>query len=196
MIKQRIQIKYVHQFNLINNFSDNTHIADYTEQTKRDLIKRSVEFFSPNPPIDINYFTINNPPLLDIDGIEFDNNSFVHSNGNPKSQCEAVIFPTVSTNTSWVLFCELKYSSLPRNNNRNLRKAIKQVLKTRYYYFQNGIITIENTAYLIASLPIQSEPFTNFSLTPNYLLNLKRKRNIVLRLKNSVEIKNSELLIV
>lgn len=196
MIKQRIQIKYVHQFNLIKNFSDNTHIADYTEQTKRDLIKRSVEFFSPNPPIDINYFTINNPPLLDIDGIEFDNNSFVHSNGNPKSQCEAVIFPTVSTNTSWVLFCELKYSSLPRNNNRNLRKAIKQVLKTRYYYFQNGIITIENTAYLIASLPIQSEPFTNFSLTPNYLLNLKRKRNIVLRLKNSIEIKNSELLIV
>ncbi|WP_405266436.1 hypothetical protein [Cellulophaga sp. Ld12] len=196
MIKQRIQNKYVHQYNLINNFNDNTHIADYTEQTKRLLVKRSVEFFSPNPPIDINYFTINNPPLLDIDGIEFDNNSFVHSNGNPKSQCEAVIFPTVSTNTSWVLFCELKYSSLPRNNNRNLRKAIKQVLKTRYYYFQNGIITLQNTAYLIASLPIQSEPFTNFSLTPNYLLNLKRKRNIVLRLKNSVEIKNSELLIV
>ena len=55
---------------------------------------------------------------------------------------------------------------------------------------------MQNTAYLIASLPIQSEPFTNFSLTPNYLLNLKRKRNIVLRLKNSVEIKNSELLIV
>ena len=196
MIKQRIQHKYVHQYNVINNFNDNIHIADYTEQTKGQAIKRSVEFFSPNPPIDINYFTITNSPLLEIDSIEFDNNSFVHSNGNAKSQCEAVVFPTVSTNDSWVLFCELKYSSLPRNNNRNLRKAIKQVLKTRYYYFQYGIITMQNTAYLIASLPIQSEPFTNFSLTPNYLLNLKRKRNIVLRLKNSVEIKNSELLIV
>lgn len=196
MIKQRIKNKYVHQYNLINNFNDNTHIADYTEQTKNLLVKRSVEFFSPNPPIDINYFTIFNPTLLDINGIEFDNNSFVHSNGKSKSQCEAVVFPTVSTNTSWVLFCELKYSSLPRRNNRNLRKAIKQVLKTRYYYFQDGIITIDNTAYLIASLPLQSEPFTNFSLTPNYLLKLKRTRNIVLRLKNSVEIKNAELLIV
>ena len=77
-----------------------------------------------------------------------------------------------------------------------MRKAIRQVLKTRYYYFQDGIITMQNTAYLIASLPIQSEPFSNFSLTPNYLLKLKKTRNVILRLKNSVEIQNNELLIV
>lgn len=196
MIKQRIRNRFVHQYNVVQNFNDNTHIADYTEQTKGDAIKRSVEFFSPNPPVDINYFSIINTPLLSIDGIEFDNNSFTYSNGNAKSQCEAVVFPTVSSNNSWVLFCELKYSSLPRNNRRNLRKAIKQVFKTRYYYFQEGIITIDNTAYLIASLPIQTEPFTNFSLTPRYLLDLKSKRNIVLRLKNLVEIKDNQTLIV
>lgn len=196
MIKERIKNRFVHQYNVVQNFSDNTHIADYTEQTKGDAIKRSVEFFSPNPPVDINYFSIINTPLLSIDGIEFDNNSFTYSNGNAKSQCEAVVFPTVSAHNSWVLFCELKYSSLPRNNRRNLRKAIKQVFKTRYYYFQEGIITIDNTAYLIASLPIQTEPFTNFSLTPRYLLDLKSKRNIVLRLKNLVEIKDNQTLIV
>ena len=195
MIKQRIRNRYVHQYNVIQSFSDNTHIADYTEQTKTALIKRSVEFFSPNPPNDINYLSIINTPLLSIDGIEFDKNSFTYSNGNAKSQCEAVVFPTTSTNNSWVLFCELKYGSL-RNNRRNLRKAIKQILKTRYYYLQEGIITINNTAYLIASLPTQSEPFTNFSLTPGSLLNLKRTRNIVLRLKNSVEVKDNETLIV
>lgn len=129
MIKQRIRNKYVHQYNVIQSFNSDTHIADYTEQTKDDLIKRSVEFFSPNPPTDINYFSLINTPLLSIDGIEFDNNSFTHSNGNAKSQCEAVVFPTVSTNTSWVLFCELKYSSLPRNNRRNLKKPLSKFLK-------------------------------------------------------------------
>jgi hypothetical protein len=194
MIKTNIQAKYNHQFVLLQSFNDNIFVADYTEQTKSSPIKRGVELFSPLPPSDIDYFSINNRPKVDVCGIPFDNNSFVHSNGNPKSQCEAVFFPDTSNTNSWILFCELKYSHRPLNNTSNLRKAIKQLFKTRYYYFQDKIISINNTSYLIASLPMQREPFANFALPPSFLIKLKSTRNIVLRLKNSVEIANEKVI--
>lgn len=190
MIKTNIQTRFYHQYNIIQSFNEDTYIADYTEQTKTVLVKRNIEFFSPNPPTDIKYFSIINTPNLGIDGIEFDNTSFVYSNGNPKSQCEAVFFPSSSNVNSWILFCELKYSSKPPNNSNNLRKAIKQLFKTRYYYIQENVISRLNTSYLLASLPMQSEPFANFSITPTLLVQLKSSRNIVLRLKNAVEIEN------
>lgn len=187
MIGTMISAIYNHQFQNKQNFTDSIYIADYTEQTKTLLIKRSVEFFSPNSPLDIKYFSILNHSKLSIDGIKFDNNSFVR-NGKTLSQCEAVFFPSVSTVNSWVLFCELKYSGNAYFNNTNLPKALKQLIRTRYYYIQSGIITKTNICYLIGSLPKQSEPFKNFSISPNKLANLKRKRNIILRFQNSVEI--------
>lgn len=194
MIKAEIQIKYNHQYAAIKNFSDDLFIADYTEQTKTLPVKRSVEFFSPNSPTDITFFSVINNPKLNIDGIEFNNLSFVCGNGNSRTQCEAVVFPTVSQVDSWILFCELKYSSKPSNNSNNLKKAIKQLYKTRYYYIQNNIIDLTNNCYLIASIPPQSEPFPNFSIPQPTLTKLKRNKNIILRLKNSVEIIDNKLL--
>lgn len=194
MIKQRIQSNYIHQFNTIKNFNDDLYIADYTEQTKTLPVKRSVEFFSPNSPTDITFFSVINTPKIIVDGIEFNNSSFVCGNGNPRTQCEAVVFPTVSHSDSWVLFCELKYSSKPSNNSNNLKKAIKQLYKTRYYYVQSNVISLTNNCYLIASLPLQSEPFPNFSISQPILTKLKRNKNIILRLKNNVEIIDNKLL--
>lgn len=191
MIKSKIRAKYLHQYNSIKNFSDNIFVADYTESTKSQSIKRSVEFFSPDAPSDIEYFSIINNQNLNIDAIDFNNFSFVDLNGKPKSQCEAVLFPSVSNSNSWILFCELKYSLKPLNNNNNLKKAIRQLYKTHYYYIQDCVISISNNCYLIASLPMQQEPFTNFSLSPALLTKLKSTRNIVLRLTNSVEIFNN-----
>jgi hypothetical protein len=194
MLKSRIQIKFNHQYNAIVHFDGDIHIADYTEQTKTLPLKRGVVFCSPNAPVDIDCFRVANLPNLPIGGIEFNNLSFVHRNGRPKSQCEAVFFPQSSTDQSWILFCELKYSSKPLNNVNNLRKAIKQLVKTRYYYFQDGIFEPTNVSYLIASLPQQSEPFANFSVPQAFLLNLKRTRNIILRMKNSVEIVDHKII--
>lgn len=196
MIKTYIQTSYIHQYNTIQSFNDDIFVADYTEQTKTLPVKRSVEFSSPNLPAGIDYFSIKNTPKLNIDGIDFDNTSFVYSNGNSKSQCEAVFFPSSSNIDSWVLFCELKYSYRPLNNVNNLRKAIKQLFKTRYYYLQDGVIGNSNTSYLIASLPMQSEPFTNFSIPPSFLTKLKSSRNIVLRMRNIVEIKDGKIIYV
>jgi len=196
MIKSSIQNIYPHQYNILSTLTDNIYVADFTEQTKSQFIKRSVEFFSPNPPSNIDYFSVINGVKLLIGGIKFDNNSFIYNNGQPKTQCEATFFPIVSNDNSWILFCELKYSYKTFNNSNNLRKAIKQLYKTRYYYVQERIIYSTNTTYLVASLPMQSEPFSNFAITPSMLIKLKRIKNIILRLSNKVEIINNQQILV
>jgi hypothetical protein len=196
MIKTQIQIHFLHQYSAIRTFSDHCFVADYTEQTKTLAVKRSVEFFDSTNPSDIDFFSIINTPPISFDGIIFNNLSFVFRNGFPKSQCESVFFPSTSNNNSWILFCELKYSSKPLNNFNNLRKAVNQLYRTRYYYVQTGIITPTNCTYLVASLPMQSEPFANFSISQPLLIKLKRTRNIVLRLKNKVEIVDDMTILV
>jgi hypothetical protein len=196
MIKTNIQTNFPHHILTLSTFTDDCFVADYTEQTRALATKRGVEFFSPTSPTDIDFFSIINSPKISIDGIAFNNSSFINSSGSPKSQCESVFFPTTSNSNSWILFCELKYSNKPINNSNNLKKAIDQLYKTRYYYVQAGIILSTNCAYLIASLPMQSEPFANFSISQPLLTRLKRKRNIILRLKNKVEIIDDSTLIV
>ncbi len=191
MIKTNIASIYPNHINKYRTSNTAIYIADYTEQTKSLIPRRGVEVFNENPPTDIEFFTLINDSSVEIGYIDFDNFSFLHSNGNPRTQCECVIFPNVSIDSSWILFCELKYSSKISNNPKNLKKAISQLFKTRYYYFQENIFVKTNTSYLIASLPLQPEPFLNFSLTPSYLISLKSKRNIILRLKNSVEVSNT-----
>jgi hypothetical protein len=190
MIRTNISAIYPNHINKYRSSNTTIYIADYTEQTKALRKKRGVEIFNTNPPTDINFFTLANNPSLEIGYIDFDNSSFVCSNGKPRSQCECVVFPHASVLNSWVLFSELKYSPNPKSNSYNLNKAIKQLYKTRYYYVQNNIISKKNTSYLIASLPLQTEPFLNFSLTPAFLIKLKSKKNIVLKRTNNVEIIN------
>lgn len=194
MIKSNISIKFPHLYAKIVKFDKHIYVADYTEHTKLITPKRDVEIFSPNPCTDIDYFSIKNPSDIEVDTIILDNNSFTYQNGQSRSQCETTMFPSNSDANSWFLLTELKYSINPNKNSKNLRKAIKQLLKTRYYYIQELIITKTNNQYLIASLPMQGEPFANFSLTPSFLLNLKIKRNVILRLKNSVEIQDDKII--
>ncbi|MCG8894733.1 hypothetical protein G1K97_13270 [Tenacibaculum finnmarkense] len=195
MIKSNVINKFPNH-NLVS-FVDNIYIADYTEQTRYDTIKRAVEVLSPIPFTDINYLSIINPNKVKLETIIFDNNSFKYTCGNPKSQCETSSFPSISNDDSWILFSELKYSCKAHNNIKNLKKAIKQLFKTRYHYLQSNIFDKnKNTSYLIASLPLQTEPFANFSLTQSYLINLKSKHNIILRLQNSIEIIDESLILV
>lgn len=194
MIRTNIQAKYIHQHIRIQSFSEAIFVADYTQQTKTLPVKRSVEFFSPNHPVDIDFLSINNNNKIVVDGIEFDNSSFVCGNGNSRSQCEAVFFPSTSTCDSWILFCELKYSFLPTRNPQNLEGAIRQLYKTRYYYLQNNVIAETNKSYLIASLPMQREPFVNFAIPQPFLSKLKIKRNVILRLKNSIDIHDDKII--
>lgn len=192
MIRRNIQTNFPFHLDNCITTSNSLYVADYTEQTKHSPIKRAIELIDTSPPSNIDYFTVNNPCNLKMDGIPFDNNSFTRPDGSTLSQCECVIYPHNSNGNSWILFLELKYSYKTENNRNNLNKARRQLFKTQYYYKSRGIFNKNNTCYLLASLPMQHPPFANISLTHNYLLRMKKKHNVVIRFQNSVEIIDDE----
>ena len=188
MIRKKIQTSFPHHLNSCTTTTSSLYVADYTEKTKNDPIKRGTELFEVSPPSDIVFFTVNNQNNLMIEGIPFDNNSFTYPNGNIASQCECVIYPNNSNKDSWILFIELKYSNKPKNNKNNLNKAKRQLFKTQYHYKSEGVFEKNNTCYLLASLPMQNPPFVNSSFPPGYLSAMKKKHNVIIRFQNSVEI--------
>lgn len=192
MIRTSIQNHFPHQLTNDITTSNSIYVADYTQQTTHSPIKQGVKLFDGVLPTNIDYFTINNPHSLLIDGIPFDNTNFTKPNGSIASQCECVTYPHSSNDKSWILFLELKYSYKIKNNKKNLNKARMQLFKTQCYYRSLGIFDKNNTCYLLASLPMQRPPFANISLTQNYLLEMKKKHNVVIRFQNSVEIIDDE----
>jgi hypothetical protein len=187
MIKTNIAAKYPHH--IVKSSDESLYLADYTKQT---VSARCTEVFKGNPPSDIEYVTLQNDTKLMNGFIIFDNKSFTDSNGNALSQCECVVFPEKSASDSWILFVELKYSGNVKNNIRNLRKAVSQLLKTRTYYYRNRIFSKTNLCYLLASLPKQRPPFTNIPQTD--LTKLKKKHNIILYFGNETEVLNAKKL--
>lgn len=139
MIRTSIQNHFPHQLTNDITTSNSIYVADYTEQTKHSQNKRAIELIDTSPPSNIDYFTVNNPCNLEMDGIPFDNNSFTRPDGSTLSQCECVIYPHNSNGNSWILFLELKYSYKAKNNKNNLNKARRQLFKTQYYYRSRGI---------------------------------------------------------
>jgi len=88
----------------------------------------------------------------------------------------------------------LKYCTSPYWNNNHISKAILQLYKTRTYYLNAGIFSKTNPCYLLASIPTQAEPFVQSVISPMDLTRLKSKHNIILRLKNSVEVQDDKII--
>ena len=194
MIRTNIRTFFSHHLNNCLTTCNSIYVADYTQQTKNSPAKRGVVLFNGVLPTNINYFTINNPRSLKIDGIPFDNKSFTRPNGKPLSQCECVIYPHSSNVKSWILFLELKYSNKKKNNKHNLNKAQKQLFETQDYYRSQGVFNKNNTCYLLASLPMQRPPFAHISLTQPSLSAMKKRYNMVIRFQNSVEIIDGKII--
>lgn len=192
MIKANIAREYPTHIAACTYSDKSLYLADYTEQTRLLPVKRNVEIFEDIPPADIKYFTLINNVNLQNGFIKFDNSSFIGLDGKPLSQCECVVFPETSTITSWIFFAELKYNE--SKNNRHIRKAINQLYKTRTYYFLKGIFAKTNPCYLLASLPIQAEPFAQSIISPSDLIRLKNRHNVILRLQNSATIQNDKII--
>lgn len=191
MIKTKINTEFPHH--TITQHLENVYIADYTQKTKYEAIKRGTEIFD-NPPTDIEYFSVHNPNGVGMGNVVFDNQSFRYPNGKSKSQCEDCLFPYKSNQDSWILFTELKYANTPKRNKKHFNKAIKQLYKTRYHYLEKGVFDKTNNCYLIISMPRQEEPFLNFTLTQDRITDLKTKHNVTLRATNSVKIKDDKYL--
>jgi len=193
MIQERIKAHYPHHLEAEGQLTTkkSMYVADYNKQTGS---KEGVKLFCCPPTEEIKCFILNNPCGIEITGLPFDKMSFVKPEGGSESQCECVIYPKENDETSWICFVELKYREKSTKNRRNLMKARRQLLRTQACYRCKQVIDKRNTCYLFASLPLQTEPFPHFTLKQSYLIDLKRRFNIVLRFKNSAEVLNHTML--
>ena len=189
MIQERIKAHYPHHLTVEKRLTTekSIYVADHSLATQGD---RNVELVDDPSQVSIEHFTLNNPPGMTITGLPFSQKSFRRADGQFASQCECVIYPKEGDEESWICFVELKYSAKPANNRSNLMKARRQLLRTQACYRYKQVINKRNTCYLFASLPKQTEPFLHFTLTQSYLIDLKRRFNIVLGFKNSAEVLN------
>lgn len=191
-LKTKIKNTYPHHD--IVGYEQDIHIADYTEKTKKESIKRTVEIHKA-APLDIESFHLKNPGSTAIETITFDNKSFTNQDGNTKSQCECIVFPHNSSITSWILFLELKYCLL-KNIMKKLDQAQKQLQDTCSYLRDTQILHSKQTKYLIASMPEHTPPFESFIFSGSDLQDLKKQDKIILRRANTATIKSTDKLLV
>lgn len=176
----------------IKEFNQSIYIVDYTHQTKNDPVKRSVEIHVVKPT-NIDSFFLLNSCVLHIGAVIYDKHSFVDENGLSQKQCECVAFPGQAEESSWIMFLELKYCAF-KNAVKNLNKAKKQVFATYKYYKNKGIIKNSQLAYLLVSLPKQTNtPFESFISTQEELTQWRNK-NIIFRGVNTAKVKDQYLL--
>ncbi len=169
------------------------YVVDYSSMHCRQTKKLGIRFEQIRPN-NIGALEVNNVNQLDISCIRFTQKSFtkeINGSSQSLSQCEGVIFPTESNCQSWIIFTELKYCK-ETNNEKNINKARLQLYKTRYYYKKASIFDVTNTCYLIITLPDQNPPYSHMAFTQSYLLNLKRKHNVILRATDKVVINSDE----
>ena len=152
-MKTKINTHYPHH--VITDHDSGIYIADYTEQTKNDPVKRGVEITSIKPA-NINSFLVENSKSIPFSSIKFDNKSFVDdTTGETLSQCECVGFSSAEYSKGpWVLFLELKYCN-PHSiyQKENMDHAKEQLTDTYKYYKQKGIINNKQQCYLVVSFP-------------------------------------------
>lgn len=193
MIRAKINQEFPHH-NIIKHTGD-IYVADYSNQTKYELIKRGTEILD-NEPTDIESFVIHNPSKIDVGTIVFTGESFKDRKGNLKSQCETCLFPYNSNNESWILFAELKYTEKAENLIIATNKAIQQLQKTKDYYLDKSIFDeSKNKCYLVISLPkYKHEPFPSFILGMDIITELIENNRVILGLTNSVKILDDKML--
>lgn len=176
----------------IKEFNQSIYIADYTDQTKNNPIKRSVEIHV-TQPLDIDFFSLLNSNGLRVGTVIYDKYSFVDECGKSQTQCECVAFPSQARESSWIMFLELKYCKY-QNATKNLNKAKSQVFATYNYYKSKGVLKNKHLAYLLVSLPKQTNvPFESFISTQAELIEW-RNQNIIFKGVNKAHIKDMYLL--
>ena len=188
-MKKKIKAHYPHH--VINDYNSDIYIADYTEQTKNDTIKKGVEI-TPAKPNDIKSFLIKNGKFIPFSSVIFNNKSFADDiTGQTLSQCECICFSSAEYSKGpWVLFLELKYCNpYSKYQKENMEEAKNQLTDTYKYYKQKGIINNKQQCYLVVSFPFFQIPFPNFANTQTDVKNM-RLNKVIFRGVNELKIKS------
>lgn len=154
-------------------------VADYTEATKYDKIKRGVEIMHEKPK-GIDAFHLSNPYAHPYWAINFEQHK---SYFDGKSNCECM-FSAIRNDSKkkWALLVELKYCQAKKRNLKlNAKKAWKQLLSTHTILKDKGCIDCSYNVYFNISMPPHTSqtPFTSFLCTSVDINEMKKKYNII-----------------
>jgi len=196
MMKNRILAKFPCQDFLSYNTAV-IYIMDYTNQTGN---VRGIAC-SDTAPIDIEAFAINNTNLLDITFCVFRENTIkLEEKSKELSHCEGVLFPTVNSDKTWIIFLELKYPQKKENLGSNLKEAREQLLFTLDLFRKQKIIEEKRLVFLIFSAPKYNQkskygiPFENWSMDPGELKEIRRTKYAIMRGINNIQVISNEKL--
>lgn len=157
-------------------------VADYTEATKHDEIKRGVEIMYEKPK-DIDAFHLSNPSAHPYWAVNFEKHpSFFDGESN----CECMFTAIRNDNKKkWALLVELKYCK-EKNIEPNAEKAWTQLLTTHNIIKSKGCIDETHKVFFNISMPLLSTrmPFTSFLDSQADIKKLKDEHNIILLGRN------------
>lgn len=190
-MKTKIKTQYPHH--VVEDHCSDIYIADHTEQTKAEPVKRGVEITT-TAPTDIKSFLIRNnkAKAVPFSSVTFDDKSFTNpETGETLSQCECICFSAAEYDKGpWMLLLELKYcKTSSQYQKQNMEKAKEQLISTYHYYKQKGLINSKQQCYLVASFPGFRPPFPNFINTQAAVREMRLKK-VIFRGVNELKIKN------
>ena len=154
-------------------------VADYTELTKQDKIKRGVEIMREKPK-DIDAFHLSNPHAHPYWAINFEQHKS-YFDGKPNCECMFTAIHNKNEVKRWALLVELKYCKAKKQNmKRNAKKAWKQLLSTHIILKDKGCIDKSYNVFLNISMPPHAHhaPFTSF-LSEAEIKKMKDKYNVI-----------------
>lgn len=150
------------QFQTVN-FSD-IFIADFSERTKTNPPKRSVEISANNQPSpdgngDMDSAVFHNSNGLDIEFAMYDDYTYHDVHGTNIRHCECTMYVPCMEPLKWVAFLELK-DCLPKNIHKHKEKAKEQIKNVVDDFKTRGILTTE-IVYGIISCPRKKIAFND-----------------------------------
>lgn len=178
---------FVVEFPCAREYRSDIWVADYTEQTKKELeCNRKGVCISEAVFSDIDSFHLQNPKSVATYGVNFEELPSYFPEG--VKNCECLFKAKEVTDGGFVLLCELKYCKL-KNVEPNVDKAYKQLQSTWVYLKSREVFNTKHCrCFFNISIPPHSElsPFQSFLLNQNDILIWKKTEGVNLLGANSL----------
>jgi hypothetical protein len=171
------------------SFSDRClYVVDYTERTAS---VRSVEVHNVKP-MDIDALIIHNPTDINISTSIFMPQCFIDENNEEPKQCECVMYPTVLSAGTWIIFVEIK-DCKPKNASNYHKEAKEKIIVNVQLFRDKEIIGNDKVVYAVVSFPRKAKAnFHNHLIKASEWKKFRDDYKIMIKGTNEITIKNGK----
>jgi len=186
-MKSKIESVFgANKFKYVSFSNKHLYVVDYTEKTASI---RSVEVHNVKP-VDIDALIIYNPTGTNISTSIFTPQCFIDENGKEPKQCECVMYPTVFSANSWILFIEIK-DCKPMNAANYHREAKEKIITNVQLFRDKRILDNNKVVYAVVSFPRKAKTnFHNHLIKASEWKKFRDDYKIMIKGTNEITIKN------